>query len=208
MYLYGVRSVNVPELRYVDGDLNIGAAGWMPNPYMNYTTSLTEFTAPRLSKIGGSLNIANSSGLVNVNFPALRAVGGDIRLNNTAASDLEKGIAMPKLRRVHSIQIIGNEPHCKDWEERRNRGIVREWYYCGERGRWTVGEMDHKLWEDRQGVDECDGLGKGWCLYDCIHWCVFGKAVSLGSVISNGCILVAVLIVILRGRRRWRRLCN
>jgi hypothetical protein len=207
MSLDGVRAVNVPELRYVDGDLGIGVGGRLSNLYLNYSTALTEFTAPRLSKIGGSLNVNNSPWLVDVNLPALRTVGGDIRFNNTAAADLEEGIAMPKLRRVHSVQIIGSELYCKDWEERRRRGVVREWYYCGERGKWTVEEMEHKLWEDKQGIDACDGLGKGWCLDDCVHWCLFGKAVSLEFVFNIGCVLIAVFFVIWCVRRR-RRLCG
>jgi hypothetical protein len=56
MHLYSVRRVDVPELQLVDGDLDIGAFSTRANSlYSNYSTALTDFSAPKLLKTGGSL---------------------------------------------------------------------------------------------------------------------------------------------------------
>jgi hypothetical protein len=213
MYLYGVRTVNVPELQFVDGDLDIGAFSRLPNPWLNYSTALTDFSAPKLSKIGGSLNIGNSSLLEFVSFPALKTVGGDVRISGTPAVDLEKRIEMPKLRRVHGVQVVGSAPYCEDWDARRSRGVVwGEWFWCGERGKWTVEEMEHKLWEDRKAIDQMleDRFGIDDCYPYERRWCVNGRGLNWGGVGRVGCVMVVVFIGVwwVRRRRRGRRVCG
>ncbi|MCJ1385675.1 hypothetical protein MMC17_008798, partial [Xylographa soralifera] len=124
IHLFGVRTVNVPELQFVDGDLDLGTIGRSPNPRFYYSAALTNFSAPKLSKIGGSLNVGNSPLLEAMSFPALKALGGGVRICGVPAVDLEKGIEMPKLRRVHSIQVVGSAPHCEERDARRSRGVL------------------------------------------------------------------------------------
>jgi hypothetical protein len=48
-----------------------------------------------------------------MSFPALRTIGGGVKISGTPAVDSEKGIEMPKLRRVHGVQVVGRAPHCE-----------------------------------------------------------------------------------------------
>ena len=228
MYLHGVCTVNVPELELIDGDLNIGALSRMSHPMFNYSTALTHFSAPKLSKIGGSLNVGNSSLLEFITFPALKTIGGDIRISGTPAVDFEKRIEMPRLRRVHSVQVVGSEPYCADWDARRNMGVVsKERFWCGLRGEWTVEEMDHKLWEDRKaidqlwklwkdrfGIDDCYPNPRRWCAESygieiCYppprRWCFNGKGLNWGGVRRVLCAMMVVVFFVVWWVRRVRR---
>jgi len=155
--LSGVRTVHVPELRHIDKDLDLGARSDIWHRYRNCSTTLTTFSAPKLTKICGSSNIGTSPQLTDITFPRLKAIGGDLRINNTAAVNLRTGIKMPRLRRVHSVQIIGTEPYCENFDRLRERGVIRDQYWCGTAGNWTVEELRKKLWSDMQEIDGCDG---------------------------------------------------
>jgi hypothetical protein len=195
MYLYGVSTVNVPELQFVDGDLDIGMFTRVPNPFFDYSTALTDFSAPKLSKIGGSLNVGNSSLLEFMSFPALKTVGGDVRISGTPAVDFEKRIEMPKLTRVHGVQVVGSAPYCEDWDARRSKGVVwGKWFWCGERAKWTVREMEYKLWEDRKAIDQMseDRFGIDDCYSFQGRWCVNGRGLNWGGVGRVGCVMVVV----------------
>jgi hypothetical protein len=172
MHLYGVRTVNVQELQTVDGNLDIGATSGLVNSRFNYSTALTDFSAPKLSKVGGSLNIGNSSRLRFLSFPVLKTVVGDVRISGIPAVNLEKGIEMPRLKSMHGFQIVGTSPYCEDWNVRQSRGMVwGEWFWCGERAKWTTTEMEHKLWEDRKPIDDCYPYEGPWCVTKKrLHW--------------------------------------
>jgi len=194
--LSNVRTVHIPELRHIDNDLDLGARRNIWHLCRNCSTTLTTFSAPKLTKICGSLNIGTSPQLTDMKFPYLKAIGGDLRINNTAAVNLQTGIEMPRLRRVHSVQIIGTEPYCEKFDGMRERGVIRDRYWCGTVGNWTVEELRKKLWSDMQEIYGCDGSSR-----DC---CVFRKAVIVGFAVKIGCVLTAFIIVWYM-RRRYRR---
>ena len=62
-----------------------------------------------------------------------------MRISGTPAVEFEKRFEMPKLRWIHGVQVVGSTPYCENWDV----GGVGVW--CGERGKWTVQEMEHKL---------------------------------------------------------------
>jgi hypothetical protein len=196
--LSGVRTVYVPELQHIDGDLNLGACSNIWQPCWNFLTALTTFSAPKLTKICGSLNIGTSPQLTDIKFPRLKAIGGDIRINNSVAVNLRTGIEIPRLRRMHSVQIVGTEPYCENFDEMRKQGMIRDRYWCGTAGKWTVEELHKKLWSDMQEIDGCDGSSS-----DC---CVFGKTLNVGFEVKIGCVLAAVIIFWYMRRRYRRRL--
>ena len=213
MHLHGVRKLNIPELQLIDGDLNIGAFSWRTSPLSNCSTALAEFSAPKLSKITGSLNVANSSLLRSVSFPALRTIGGDVRISGTPAVDLEKGLKMPKLRQVHSVQVVGSAPHCEDWDGRWRRGVMwGKWYWCGDRAKWTVQEMDDRLRKDQEAADQSlkDRFGINDCYPYERRWCVNGKGLDSGGMRTVWCVMAVVVLVFwwARSRRRGRILCT
>ncbi|MCJ1319094.1 hypothetical protein MMC15_004427 [Xylographa vitiligo] len=210
IHLFGVRTVNVPELRFVDGDLDIGTVGRFPNPRSHTSTALTNFSAPQLSKIGGSLNVGNSPLLESMRFPALKAVEGDVRISGVPAADLEEGIGMPQLRRVHGIQVVGRAPRCEEWAARRSKGVLwGGWFWCGERAKWTVEEMEHKLWEDREAEKRTleDRFGIDDCYPYQGRWCINGKGLNWGGVGRVGCVMAVVFLGVwwVRMRRIGRR---
>jgi hypothetical protein len=153
--LSGVRTVHVPELRHIDGDLSLGACSNIWQLCRNPSTALTTFSAPKLTKICGSLNIGTSPQLTDIKLPRLKAIGGDIRINNTAAVNLRTGIEMPRLRWMHSVQIVGTEPYCENFDKMHNQGLIRDRYWCGTVGNWTLEELSKKVWSDMQEINGC-----------------------------------------------------
>jgi hypothetical protein len=196
--LSGVRTVHFPEVRHIDKDLNLDARN-MWHRCRNCSSTLTTFSAPKLTKICGSLNIGTSPQLTDIKFPRLKAIGGDLRINNTAAVNPRTRIKMPRLRQVHSVQIIETEPYLENFDGMRERGVIRDQYWCGTAGNWTVEELRKKLWSDMQEIGGCGGPSG-----DC---CVLGKAVIVGFEVKIACVLAAVIIVwyMRRYRRRYRR---
>jgi hypothetical protein len=117
MTISGVGTVNIPQLTYIDKDLNIGARSCMYNHCSNcLPTALTAFIAPKLTRVSESLNIDSSPRLIYISFPVLRSVD-DIRINNTAAVNPRNGIPMPNLKRVHNVEILGTAPYCVDFDD-------------------------------------------------------------------------------------------
>jgi hypothetical protein len=136
MTLSGLAAVNIPELTYIDKELNIGAIDYQEY-YLDhrcsncFPTTLTNFTAPKLTRVSGSINFNSSPALTNISFPTLRSVGG-ISMNNTVAVDLPNGISMPLLKQVCNVQIIGTTvPNCTSFDDLRDRGVVIKSYFCG-----------------------------------------------------------------------------
>ena len=121
-----------------------------------------------------------------------------MRINNTAAVNLRTGIEMPRLERVHSVQVIGTEPYCEGFNGMHKRGVIRDRYWCGTAGRWTAEELRMKLWSDMQEIDGCNGPSG-----DCY---VFGKAVNVRFEGTIGCVLAAFIIVWCMWRRYKRNL--
>jgi hypothetical protein len=215
MYLYSVRGVNFPNLEMIDGDLNVGAFSSLSHPLSNHSfTVLEEFSAPKLSKIGGTVNVGNSSRLAHLSFPTLRTVDGDVRINCFPAVNLEKGVEMLKLKRVHNVQVIGSAPSYKDWDARRRRGVVQSMsFWCGVKEKWKAEEMVHKLWTDRKvgnkfrRIEDCspyelkprfcaEGFGVEDCHPGSPYWCSGSEGWNLqgwGKVICSLTILFFVV---------------
>ena len=196
--LAGVRTVDVPELRHIDKDFDLGASSDIWHRCQNCSTALTTFSAPKLTKICGSMNIGNCPQLTDLKLPRLKAIGGDVRINTTGAVNLQAGIEMRRLERVHSLQIIGTKPYCEIFDWMREHGVIRDRYWCGTTGKWTVEELRQKLWNDMQEIDGCDGPAG-----DC---CVFGKVVNVygGYQLKIVYFLVALIILWYIKRRRRR----
>lgn len=92
------------------------------------------------------------------------------------------------------------------WHARRSRGLLwGDWYWCGERAKWTVEEMEHKLWEDRMAMDQM--LERRFGITNCYpyqrRWCVNGKGLNWGGVGRVVFVLGVVFLVI-----RWVRQRN
>jgi hypothetical protein len=70
-----------------------------------------------------------------------------------------------------------------------------EWFWCGEGEKWTVEEMEHKLWEDRRAIDQMlkDRFGIDDCYSHERRWCFNGKGLNWGGVGRVGCVMVVVL---------------
>ncbi|RFU23633.1 hypothetical protein B7463_g12705, partial [Scytalidium lignicola] len=132
MSLSGVGAINIPQLRIINIDLYIGPQeNGIPSCTNCLPTSLTNFTAPKLSRVIGSIYFDSSPGLVNISFPALQTVN-NITINNTAAVDLREGIAMHRLYKAQNVKILGNTPSCEPFDNLQCRGAIVGNYFCGK----------------------------------------------------------------------------
>lgn len=57
---------------------------------------------------------------------------------------------------MHSVQVIGTQPYCEDFDSMRDGGVMSDRSLCGICGNWTVEELRHKLWMDKQEMYGCD----------------------------------------------------
>lgn len=205
MTLSGLAAVNIPELTYIDKELNIGAIDY-PEYYLDhrcsncFPTTLTNFTAPKLTRVSGSINFDSSPALTNISFPTLRSVGG-ISMNNTAAVDLPNGISMPLLKQVCNVQIIGTTaPNCTSFDDLRDRGVVMESYFCGSNQTEPMPATSPscadliRTWSEVLLV-YCDGT--------LLARCISGYTLSKGSEIKIALLIATVTLAFWYVWRRW-----
>lgn len=128
--------INIPLLQQV-GELDVGAhtvqqraSGDEPPSCQNcLPTYLRVFSAPELNYINGDLTFDTSPGLLNINLPVLESVR-NIEIKHTGAVDVLNGIKVPKLQRAENVRILGSKPHCKIFDDLKDRGIIMGNYYC------------------------------------------------------------------------------
>ncbi|RMZ77510.1 hypothetical protein DV737_g4324, partial [Chaetothyriales sp. CBS 132003] len=81
-----VSSISMPSLATVEGDLGF------------YTDTFTSFSAPNLTKTGGSLAIVDSPNLKSLSFPKLVTIGGGFQIANN--TNLKSIVGFPKLTTI------------------------------------------------------------------------------------------------------------
>ena len=192
-----VHTVHVPRLQHAGDDINLGAAPDQWAGVLNHSTTMTRFSAPQLTKICGSLNIDNSPQLTDIDLPHLTTMGGDVRINNTAAVNLRTGVQLPRLQRVHSLQVIGTDPYCEGFDDIRDRGATQDRYWCGMVEKWTAEELRAKLWRDMVAIDACRNGVAAWC-------CVLWSERHMRSKVRTG-VIFAALVMAWYVRRRYKR---
>lgn len=231
----GLGGIEIPELRVIGknprigqplGSLRVGAGDndWYFRCVNCRPTYLTSFSAPKLRNVEGRIAFDTSPELRNISFPVLRSAK-EIRMNNTAALELENGISMPSFRHVENVQILGAESRCDFFESLYCRGGVVGNYSCGK---------DVTAWNPRQAKTwpafppSCAGkevLGlslpkETFDLTDHLEWlsemifidcymnmkqfCVHGYTLRTGFLVTMGFIVVATAIMWCV-MKRWSR---
>jgi hypothetical protein len=111
--------------------------------------TLHKFSAPKLSKIKGSLNVGMNTCLESISFPALETVEGNVRIIGPPDVPDDMEIEMLNLGRVNGFQVLGHGPYCRDWRATRNENSLWETvFWCGGKEKWIVDEEEHKLLEE------------------------------------------------------------
>jgi hypothetical protein len=136
--LSGLSEIKIPELttvgdyskRWKDSGFHVGVGqAWDRPQKWSIPTYLTDFSAPKLRTVEGIISFDASLKLRNISLPSLEEVK-EVKINNTAALEIENGIWMPNVKKVENIHLTGLEPRCNFFESLYCQGRVRGSFSC------------------------------------------------------------------------------